>query len=888
LIRNGDIQKKDTYLYEGHGFGAGKGVGLHRYLFHLKHWKEGDPTWQGGKGKGIIGAINYLSEIGANTLYHIILTRNDDSDNTWPWTDREPKLIYDVSKLDQWEIVYTHMDRKGIKADLYLCEADNARHLNGGNMGTERSIFCREVVARFSHHLGLRYNVGEEHGLKTGQIKAIATHLSALDAYDHPVVSHSFHQLEKQHQQFEPLLGFQEFHGACYQLHSEHHTEVIDWREKSAKAGHKWLVAEDESWPIDEHQIDRAESYAWQVMTAGGEGMNLYIGYKDPSYNDIGLEDFSRMKKTLDYVISPAALLALPQVNQHLPQMAAADGLVGNEGKNEPPFCFAKEGSVYLVYHKRGSDIRLDLSKHSGTFEVKWWNPRKSDGGGLQDGSTQKISGGDTRSLGHPPSDPDSSWTALVLSTSLPEQASEAEAGVFIVRANAPEGTITLRYTADFASVFPNPERGWHNRRDVDGRGGNDIRDFSDVKAAGHRLVHSYLRLDDFKDSDNLSPAYLADLQAAMDAIRAQGLKIILRPSYVFSASPSVPEARILGHIGQVNAVVSTNADVVSHLESGYLGKWGEWHSGPYTELTSKSDGATRYRIIKRILDTTPDTIPLGMRYPMHLREILDELPVPDGSKPLTQVQRDRLGLHNDCFLYDTHDRGTYARMGVWFGNQTLEQQKQYAFDLITSYGGNKIMGGETCSAAIDRIDDTHNDMAKANWTEININFWQAAIDMWKQRSLPASGNDLAETEFDRISRKLGYRLRLIDATFPTSATAELSFTIAANLSNDGYASVIKPRPIYLVFDNGTARYNIQLRDVEVRKWVSGDVTLPKQTVTLPSEMPSGTYKLAMWLPDYYTNLQSRPEYSIRFANHDIWDATKGYNVLSDSVTLIR
>jgi hypothetical protein len=453
---------------------------------------------------------------------------------------------------------------------------------------------------------------------------------------------------------------------------------------------------------------------------------------------------------------------------------------------------------------------------------------------------------------------------------------------------NAPAGTTTLRYTADFASVFPNPERGWHNRRDVDGRGGNDVRDFSDVKAAGHRLVHSYLRLDDFKDADTLSPSYLANLQAGLDAIRAHGVKIILRPSHVFSASPSVPEARILRHIEQVNAVIATNADVVSHLETGYLGKWGEWHSGPYTALSNKADGATRYRIIKRILDTTPDTIPLAMRYPMHLREILEELPAPEGSAPLTQVQRDRLGLHNDCFLYDNDDRGTYARFGIWFGNQTLEQQKQYAFDLITSYGGNRIMGGETCSAAIARIDDTDNDMAKANWTEININFWKEAVEMWKQRNLPASGNDPAETEFDRISRKLGYRLRLIDATFPSSAKAGGAFSLAANLSNDGYASVIKPRPIYLVLDNGRDRCNIQFRDVDVRQWVSGDITLPTQTVTLPAHLPAGTYRLALWLPDYYANLQSRPEYSIRFANRGVWDEHQGYNVLLDSVTVTR
>ena len=85
------------------------------------------------------------------------------------------------------------------------------------------------------------------------------------------------------------------------------------------------------------------------------------------------------------------------------------------KGGNESPFCFAKEGSIYIVYHKKGSEMRLDLSQQSGTFAVKWWNPRKADGGGLQDGSITRISGGGTRSLGDPPSDPGLSWAALVL-----------------------------------------------------------------------------------------------------------------------------------------------------------------------------------------------------------------------------------------------------------------------------------------------------------------------------------------------------------------------------------------------------------------------------------------------------------------------------------------
>jgi hypothetical protein len=446
--------------------------------------------------------------------------------------------------------------------------------------------------------------------------------------------------------------------------------------------------------------------------------------------------------------------------------------------------------------------------------------------------------------------------------------------------------TNTVRYIADLTSVFPNPERGWHNRRDVDGRSGNDVRDFSDVKAAGHTLVHSYLRLDDFKETDTIPQSYLDNMQEALDTIRAAGLKIILRPTHVWSESPTVSEPRILKHIEQLNAVVSKNADVINHLEVGYLGKWGEWHSGRYTNLSSRTDGDSRYRIIERILNTTPNSLPIAMRYPMHIRELLQELPVPEGSKPLTQVQKDRIGHHGDCFLYDEHDRGTYARLKIWFGDQTLEQQKQYTFDMITSFGGNKIVGGETCSEKIERIDDTQNDLAKSNWTEININFWEDAIEMWKKRLLPANGNDPAESEFVRISRKLGYRLRLIDATFPKSAKAGKSFTIAANLNNDGFASIIKSRPIFLVFDNATNRYNIELTDIDVRKWVSGHVVLKQQTLTLPSNMASGTYKLALWLPDASVNLQSRPGYAVRFANMEMWDATKGYNLLADSLII--
>jgi len=98
------------------------------------------------------------------------------------------------------------------------------------------------------------------------------------------------------------------------------------------------------------------------------------------------------------------------------------------------------------------------------------------------------------------------------------------------------KGMTTVSHIADLKGIFPNPDRGWHNRRDLDGRG-NDDRDFSDVVAAGQTLLHSYLRLDDFKEADQIPQSYLDKLQEALDAVRAHGLKIILRPTHVWDAS---------------------------------------------------------------------------------------------------------------------------------------------------------------------------------------------------------------------------------------------------------------------------------------------------------------------------------------------------------------
>ena len=48
---------------------------------HVQDWKAGDPTWKDGKGKGLIGALNYLAGKGVNAFSFLTYNAGGDGDN---------------------------------------------------------------------------------------------------------------------------------------------------------------------------------------------------------------------------------------------------------------------------------------------------------------------------------------------------------------------------------------------------------------------------------------------------------------------------------------------------------------------------------------------------------------------------------------------------------------------------------------------------------------------------------------------------------------------------------------------------------------------------------------------------------------------------------------
>ncbi|MGJ8696400.1 MAG: DUF5060 domain-containing protein [Verrucomicrobiaceae bacterium] len=377
---------------------------------HVHDWKNGDPTWQDGKGKGLIGAINYLSSKGMNAFSFLTMNINGDDRNVFPYTTYNDRLNMDVSRLDQWEIVLSHGTAKGMFLHFKTMETENEMLLDKGNLGPQRKLYYRELIARFAHHPALNWNLGEEINQATTEQKASwAKYLHDNDPYKNHIV---IHNMGYPHYD---LLG-PDFALTGFSLQtnkpdfSRVHSQTLEYINRSAKAGKKWAVACDEpgdaSHALITDQEDPGHRNArvnglWGCYTAGGYGLEWYFGYKHP-HSDLTCQDWR--SRDLFWDQCNHALRFFENEKLPLLKMANADHLAEGDA-----YVFAAKGGPYLTVLKTGGTITLDLSDADGDLTARWFNPRTgtyTDGGKVQTGQKSKI--------GPPPSEPKMDWVVIL------------------------------------------------------------------------------------------------------------------------------------------------------------------------------------------------------------------------------------------------------------------------------------------------------------------------------------------------------------------------------------------------------------------------------------------------------------------------------------------
>ena len=442
----------------------------------------------------------------------------------------------------------------------------------------------------------------------------------------------------------------------------------------------------------------------------------------------------------------------------------------------------------------------------------------------------------------------------------------------------------TVNYTADNTSIFQNPERGFitmigghlseSNPYGVKGQESTLENHMSKDKIS-IVLVHYYL--DNYRTTATIPDKVLNGFDEDMKVLRQKGMKAIIRFSYAegtyykSSGEESAKDATldiVKSHINQYKSHWQANADVIFVFQAGIVGAWGEWYyTDNFGNMQDKMN-TSRRAVVDALLDAVPSDRMIQLRTPLFKTSYMGDTKALTSEEAFTGTPRARLGQHNDAFLYDYDNMGTYtdtAKQKPWLAQETL----------YVPIGGETDIRDVNLAKKWATYDKTIAEMSRLHWTFIQSGYAEQTTNYWRENGT-----------FDELNRRMGYRYQLVSGTYGEQATAGGKLSVKMQIRNAGFAPLYNERPAYIVLKNGSKTYKMKLKS-DPRRWLpNGVVTTVDEQLTVPSNVPAGTYQLYLYLPDAYTSIASDARYAVRFANNDIWDSSTGMNKLNASVTV--
>lgn len=435
----------------------------------------------------------------------------------------------------------------------------------------------------------------------------------------------------------------------------------------------------------------------------------------------------------------------------------------------------------------------------------------------------------------------------------------------------APSGLTSVSYAAATGDV-PNPERGFY--RTAGSPAG--LAQLEGYRAQGYTVIHLDVDLGAYR-STALPAAFLDQASADFSRARTAGVKLIPRFAYDFTAAgQDAPLDIVLTHIRQLSPVLHANADVIASVEAGFIGAWGEWHDSSNhlinnfeTDFGHEVNAATR-AIYSALLEAVPASRMIEVRTPRYKWELFQGKAHVDPNNAYSGSAVSRTGFHNDCFLANSTDYGTYANRAAdeaWLSTETR-------FVAQT---------GETCAAdqaAAPYIacPNALHELQAQHWSTLNEEWNPDVYSTWAQQGCLGA-----------VRQDLGYRFRLVDATAQSRISPGEELRLQLRVANDGFATPYNPRPVDVVLRNTATGNEVHLpTTADPRWWNPGQTTLVHADVMVPAGLPSGNYQVLLDLPDPAHALHARPDYAIRLANQDTWEPATGYNNLHFAIAVLR
>lgn len=419
-------------------------------------------------------------------------------------------------------------------------------------------------------------------------------------------------------------------------------------------------------------------------------------------------------------------------------------------------------------------------------------------------------------------------------------------------------GGKTVGYQSSEES-FLNPERGF--RPGIQLMGGDNL---AAIRANGSSVVQAYISLQGFKNGP-ISDSYLGQMRSRLKGLRDAGLKASVRFWYSWGGESDAPKSVILNHIQQLKPILGEYADVIMLVQAGFIGAWGEWGGSSY----DMNSDANRREMVTALINALPKDRKVQLRTVGFLKLFLPNGMTESQASDLNFVGS-RLGHHNDCFMVNQSDAGTYT-----WSDPGLTNDRSYLQSMVRYMP----IGGEMCGDVPEAGSDPFNrrtpqgqlaEFERFGWSFISNDF--GPVDRWRSWGI-----------YDTLAKRLGYRLSLVQSAVSPTSNGRLQMSF--DIKNTGFAAPFNPRLVRIVLRNTSSKQTYPLdANVDVRRWYAGTTQSIKIDQALPQGISAGSYELLLHLADPYATLTNRPEYAIRLANTNVWEANTGYNKLGQTL----
>ena len=424
----------------------------------------------------------------------------------------------------------------------------------------------------------------------------------------------------------------------------------------------------------------------------------------------------------------------------------------------------------------------------------------------------------------------------------------------------APQPPFTYDVSYEYqAGNFCNPERGayhpheLHFRKDAPPKA-HTVADLTSARGWNCTLTYLGLYFMDYFYED-LPESVLQTVREEFENVRQGGTKLVLRHAYSWNSNvgeQEPPVGWILRHIKQMKPLLQEYADIIYVVQAGFIGTYGEW------AFRSNVSGDVQDRmVVDALMDAVPSSRQIAIRTPKHVMDMYN-LKLKDTLSRKTAFDgsiRSRLAGHNDCFLANGNDAGTFA--------SAIDRKFWLQDTRFISMGGEGCLPNDDLCGCIN----SYQQLKDYHWSYLSPG---PVAAYWEDQGCK-----------EDVVARLGYRFVLNGAAFEGDFAAGKDFTLKLCLTNYGFASLINPRPLQFIVqrdDNASEQY-VFTSGTDPREWEGCNTYVHKETLRLPEGLTSGAgYTVYLNLPDESAHLNKDPRYSVRFANKDVWDEATGYN----------